>query len=165
LPALAAKLGADVPACLVGRPVWVGGTGERLEPAAALPQAGILLANPRKQLPTAAVFAARRGPFGAAARFAPIPTDAQALAQMLEPRRNDLGEAATALMPEIHVVLSRLSRLPGVLLARMTGSGATCFALFGDRRAATQARDALSALKPQWWCAAGGLVAEPNHSR
>jgi 4-diphosphocytidyl-2-C-methyl-D-erythritol kinase len=165
LRALAARLGADVPACLYGRAVWVGGVGECLEPAAALPQAGILLANPRNQLPTAAVFAMRRGPFGAAARFETMPADAAALARMLMSRRNDLTEAATALMPEIRAVLSRLGRLPGALLARMSGSGATCFALFGDRAAAEQARAALAAAKPRWWCAAGGLVAEAQHSR
>jgi 4-diphosphocytidyl-2-C-methyl-D-erythritol kinase len=55
--------------------------------------------------------------------------------------------------------------LPGALLARMSGSGATCFALFGDRDAAEQARAALAAAKPQWWCAVGGLVAEAAHSR
>ncbi len=165
LRALAARLGADVPACLYGRTVWVGGVGEHLEPAAVLPQTGILLANPRHQLPTADVFAARRGPFGDAARFEPMPADAAALARMLMSRRNDLTEAAIALMPEIRKILARLGRLPGVLLARMSGSGATCFALFGDRGAAEQARVALTAAKPEWWCAAGGLVAEVEHSR
>ena len=65
---LGAKLGADLAACLYGRAAWVGGIGERIDPAADLPQAGILLANPRRELPTAAVFAARNGPFGEAGR-------------------------------------------------------------------------------------------------
>jgi 4-diphosphocytidyl-2-C-methyl-D-erythritol kinase len=165
LRTLAARLGADVPACLYGRTVWVGGVGEQIEPAAALPPAGILLANPRKQLPTAAVFAARRGPLGGAARFEPMPANADALARILMPRRNDLTEAAIALMPEIRTVLARLSRLPGALLARMSGSGATCFALFANRAAAEEAHTALAAAKPHWWCAAGGLVAGAEHSR
>jgi 4-diphosphocytidyl-2-C-methyl-D-erythritol kinase len=165
LHTLAARLGADIPACLYGRAVWVGGVGERLEPAAALPQAGILLANPRKELPSAAVFAARRGPFSDAARFEPMPADADALARMLMPRRNDLTEAAINLMPEIRAVLARLGGLPGALLARMSGSGATCFALFGDRGAAEQARAALAAAEPLWWCAAGGFVAGAELSR
>jgi 4-diphosphocytidyl-2-C-methyl-D-erythritol kinase len=162
---LAARLGADVPACLYGRAVWVGGVGEQLEAAAALPPAGMLLANPRKQLPTAAVFAARRGPLGGAARFEPMPADADALARMLMPRRNDLTKAATALVPEIRAVLARLSRLPGALLARMSGSGATCFALFANRDAAREAQTVLAAAEPDWWCAAGRLVAEAEHSR
>jgi 4-diphosphocytidyl-2-C-methyl-D-erythritol kinase len=161
---LGGHLGADVPACLYGRAAWVGGIGEQLEPAGGLPKAGILLANPRKELPTAAVFAARRGPFGAAGRFAPMPRDAVELAGMLMRRRNDLTEAAIGLMPEIEAVLARLGALPGALLARMSGSGATCFALFGDRGIAKAARVALAAAEPRWWCAAGGFVAGENHS-
>jgi 4-diphosphocytidyl-2-C-methyl-D-erythritol kinase len=155
---LGARLGADLPACLLGRAVWVSGIGERIDPAADLPDAGILLANPRKELPTAAVFAARTGPFYEAGRFAPMPGDAAGLARALMARRNDLTDAAIGLVPEIGPVLGRLARLPGALLARMSGSGATCFALFPDRSAAHEARAALAAAEPQWWCAAGGLV-------
>jgi len=162
---LGIRLGADVPACLYGRAVWAGGIGERLEPAAALPEAGILLANPRTALPTAAVFAARLGPFGDAGRFAPMPSDASGLARAMAPRRNDLTEAAVALVPEIGAVLARLGRLPGCLLARMSGSGATCFALFADRAAAQEACAILAAAEPRWWCAAGAFVARTAHSR
>jgi 4-diphosphocytidyl-2-C-methyl-D-erythritol kinase len=158
LRALGTRLGADVPACLYGRAVWVGGIGERLEPAGPLPEAGILLVNPRTALPTAAVFAARRGPFGRVGRFAPMPSKASALAHALMPCRNDLTEAAIGLVPEIATVLARLGRLPGSLLARMSGSGATCFALFADRAAAEAARAVVAAAEPRWWCAAGGFV-------
>ncbi len=158
LCALGARLGADVPACLYGRAAWVGGIGERIEPAGALPEAGILLVNPRRALPTAAVFAARRGPFGHVGRFAPMPSKASALARALIPCRNDLTEAAIGLVPEIAAVLARLGRLPGSLLARMSGSGATCFALFADCAAAEEARAVLAAAEPRWWCAAGGFV-------
>jgi 4-diphosphocytidyl-2-C-methyl-D-erythritol kinase len=156
--ALGARLGADVPACLYRRAVWVGGIGERLEPAGPLPEAGILLVNPRRALPTAAVFAARRGPFGRVGRFAPMPSTASALARALMPCRNDLTEAAIGLVPEIAAVLSRLARLPGSLLARMSGSGASCFALFADRAAAEEARAVVAAAEPRWWCTAGGFV-------
>ncbi|HKM71384.1 MAG TPA: 4-(cytidine 5'-diphospho)-2-C-methyl-D-erythritol kinase [Stellaceae bacterium] len=155
---LGARLGADLPACLYGRAVWVGGIGEHVEPAPDLPEAGILLANPRRKLATAAVFATRSGPFGQAGRFAPMPEDAVGLARALGSRRNDLTDAAIGLVPEIGAVLVRLARLPGALVARMSGSGATCFALFGDRGAAEEARVALAAAEPQWWCAAGDLV-------
>ena len=155
---LAVRLGADLPACLHAGPVWVGGVGERVEPAAGLPQAGILLANPRKELPTAAVFAARSDPFGEPSRFSPIPKDALGLAQALMSRRNDLTGAAIGLVPEIGAVLARLERLPGALIARMSGSGPTCFALFRDRAAAERASGALSASEPGWWCAAGALA-------
>jgi len=155
---LAVRLGADLPACLHAGPVWVGGVGERIEPAAGLPQAGILLANPRIELPTAAVFAARSDPFGEPSRFSPIPKDAPGLAQALMSRRNDLTGAAIGLVPEIGAVLARLERLSGALIARMSGSGATCFALFRDRAAAERACGALSASEPGWWCAAGALA-------
>jgi 4-diphosphocytidyl-2-C-methyl-D-erythritol kinase len=156
---LGAGLGADVPACLYRNAVWVGGIGEHLEPAGALPEAGILLANPRQPLLTAAVFAARHGPFGKAARFAPMPSDAAGLADALSLRRNDLTEAAIGRVPEIERVLARLGGLPGARLPRMSGSGATCFALFDDRSAAATARARLAAAEPSWWCAAGGFLA------
>jgi len=158
LYALGARLGADIPACLYGRAVWVGGVGERLEPAGPLPEAGILFVNPRRALPTAAVFAARRGPLGHVGRFAPMPCKASALARALMPCRNDLTEAAIGLVPEIAAVLARLGRLPGSLLARMSGSGATCFALFANRATAEKARALVAAAEPRWWCAAGGFV-------
>jgi len=155
---LGERLGADLPVCLYGRAAWVSGIGERIEPAPDLPETGILLANPRKELPTAAVFAVRTGPFHEPGRFAPMPRDAAGLARVLIARRNDLTDAATTLVPEIGTVLGRLAGLPGALLARMSGSGPTCFALFPGRSAAYQARAALAAAEPQWWCAAGALV-------
>jgi 4-diphosphocytidyl-2-C-methyl-D-erythritol kinase len=156
---LGIRLGADIPACLHGRAVWVGGIGERIEPAADLPHGGILLASPRRELPTAAVFAARSGPFGEAGRFAPMPEDVFGLARALMSRRNDLTGAAIGLVPEVGAVLARLAQLPDALLARMSGSGASCYALFPDRCAAEHARAAVVAAEPRWWCAAGSLVA------
>jgi 4-diphosphocytidyl-2-C-methyl-D-erythritol kinase len=162
LAALALQLGADVPACLAARPVWVGGIGEQLEPAATLPAAGIVLANPRRPLPTADVFRRRSGVFSQAGRFDPMPADAAGLAAALASCRNDLTEAAVALVPEIGGVLDRLAALPGALLARMSGSGATCFALFADRAAALAAGRALAAAEPGWWTAAGALLPETH---
>ena len=159
LAGLGARLGADLPACLYGRAAWLGGVGERIEPAPELPEAGILLVNPGKKLPTASVYAARRGPFCNTGRFTAMPGDAVGLAEVLFSRRNDLTGAAIGLVPEIGVVLARLPRLPGALIVRMSGSGATCFALFSNRGAAKAARTALVASEPDWWCAAGGLIA------
>ena len=165
LAALGAGIGADVPVCLYGRPAWVGGIGERLDPAEGLPPAGILLANPRVPLPTAKVFAARQGPFGEPARFTPMPKDAAGLARALARRRNDLTGAAIGLVPELAILLDRLAALPGALLARMSGSGASAFALFADRTAAERAQQALAAAEPEWWCRAGSLVAAAGLSR
>ena len=161
LIALALELGADVPACLAARPVWIGGIGDELEPAATLPDAGVVLANPRRSLPTAAVFQRRSGPFSAPGRFDPMPRAAAGLAAALASRHNDLTEAALALVPEIAAVIERLAALPGALLARMSGSGATCFALFADRAAALAGGRALSLAEPGWWSAAGALQSEP----
>jgi 4-diphosphocytidyl-2-C-methyl-D-erythritol kinase len=159
LAALALKLGADVPACLAARPVWVGGVGEQIDPAEGLPPAGIVLVNPRRALSTAAVFQARRGPFTTApGRFAPMPRDAIGLAAALSARRNDLTAAALTLVPELAYLLECLGGLPGALLARMSGSGATCFALFADRDAALAAHARLAADQPGWWAAAGALL-------
>jgi 4-diphosphocytidyl-2-C-methyl-D-erythritol kinase len=158
LARLGLGLGADVPACVHARALWVGGIGERLAPAPALPRAGILLANPRRALPTAAVFATRGGRFGAAARFRAMPRDVRGLARLLARRGNDLTTAAARLAPEIAELLPRMAALPGALLARMSGSGATCFALFPDRAAAARAALLLAAQRPGWWCAAGTLA-------
>jgi 4-diphosphocytidyl-2-C-methyl-D-erythritol kinase len=157
---LGGRLGADVPACVYRRTVWVGGIGEHVEPAGQLPQAGVLLANPRVELPTGAVFAARRGSFGTPGRFARMPCDAASLAEELSSRRNDLADAAIALVPQIGAVVARLEGLPGSLIARMSGSGATCFALCAHRAVAEEARSALAAAEPAWWCAAGGFIAD-----
>ena len=161
LAALAARLGADVPACLLARPVWVGGIGDVLDPAEGLPACGIVLANPCLALPTPAVFRARGGAFSEPGRFAAMPRDAVELAAALASRRNDLTEAARCLVPEIAALLDRLAGLPGALLARMSGSGATCFALFADRAAALAAHAALQRAGPEWWSASGTLLTEP----
>jgi len=88
-----------------------------------------------------------------------MPGDAIGLARALLPRRNDLTSPAIGLVPAIGMVLARLARLPGALIARMSGAGATCFALFPDRCEAEEARRVLASAEPDWWCAAGGLIA------
>jgi 4-diphosphocytidyl-2-C-methyl-D-erythritol kinase len=83
------------------------------------------------------------------------------LAAALAPLRNDLTEAAVTLVPEIATLLRRLASLPGALLARMSGSGATCFALFSDRGLAAAAAASLAGVEPEWWVAAGALLSAP----
>lgn len=166
LARLGERLGADVPVCVYRRAARVAGVGDRMEFAPDLPAAGILLVNPRRPLGTAAVFNARRGAFGGEAmRCATMPRDATALARALAPLRNDLTEAAVELVPEIGEILAMLGRLSGALIARMSGSGATCFALFSDRGAAERGRAELAAEMPGWWCAAGTLIAASRVSR
>jgi 4-diphosphocytidyl-2-C-methyl-D-erythritol kinase len=158
LATLGARLGADVPVCLLGRAAWLGGIGERVAPTPALPECAVLLANPGVPLATPDVFAARRGAFSAPARFDAMPTDASGLAALLAVRRNDLSDAAVALSPVIADVLARLAHLPGALLTRMSGSGATCFALFATLNEAEAAARQVRAERGDWWIAAGRLV-------
>jgi 4-diphosphocytidyl-2-C-methyl-D-erythritol kinase len=155
---LAAALGADVPVCLAPRTAWLGGIGEDVAPAPALPEISVVLAHPGVALPTAAVFARRAGAFSPAARFAAPPRDAAELAALLAARRNDLTAAATVLVPEIATVLAALAATPGALLARMSGSGATCFALYAQSRDAAAAARSLAAAQPHWWVRAGQLL-------
>jgi 4-diphosphocytidyl-2-C-methyl-D-erythritol kinase len=155
LAVLAAALGADVPVCVPSRPARMRGVGGELSPAPALPpRCGLLLANPGVALATPAVFRARTGPFSAPAALPGRWDDAAAMASDLHELRNDLEAPAAALCPPMGEVLAALRSLPGCLLARMSGSGATCFGLFADAAAAERAAALLPAA---WWRAAGGL--------
>jgi 4-diphosphocytidyl-2-C-methyl-D-erythritol kinase len=145
---LAAGLGADVPVCVEGRPARMGGIGEVLGPAPVLPGYGLLLANPGLPLPTPAVFRARQGGFSEPATMPARLADAEALAAWLRPLANDLEVAAIALCPAVAEVLGAIAAQPGCLLARMSGSGATCFGLFPSPDAAARAAGLLPAA---WW--------------
>lgn len=158
LATLGLTLGADVPVCLGARTAWLGGIGGEVAPAPPLPPVAVVLANPGIALATAAVFKARTGAFSPPARFDDVPHDAAHLAALIAPRRNDLTQAATALVPEIGAVLARLDAMEGALIARMSGSGATAFALFADAQAAASAAARLRAAEPRWWVAAGTLL-------
>ncbi len=151
LYALGLTLGSDVPACLLARTTYAGGIGEILDDAPKIPNAGILLVNPGVALVTASVFQARRGGFIPPDRFTKAPRDAAALATVLADRDNDLTDAAVRLCPVIRNVLSALETLPGCHLARMTGSGATCFGIFDDLAAAEAAAPSVD--QDGWWVA------------
>ena len=162
---LASGLGADVPVCLRQRPAVMRGVGEILHEAPALPPAlGLLLVNCGQPVATSAIFAARGSGFSAVARLPAGWSDAAALAADLAGLSNDLEAAACRLFPAIGQVLSTLGALPGCRLARMSGSGATCFGLFDTPQAA---RDALSdaRLPGHWWGWAGGLHDPADGSR
>jgi len=157
LAALALRLGADVPACLAARPARMQGIGEMLSPAPRLPQFGLVLVNPGIALATGEVFAARAGGFASPATLPEIWADAAAMAADLAALGNDLEAPAIALCPAIAAALATIARLPGVLLARMSGSGATCFGLFASPEAAITA-EAAAQLPRGWWSWAGGLA-------
>lgn len=161
--ALAAPIGADIPVCLGGAgrsAALMWGIGDRVwrpPTRGLLPPGGLpaVLANPRIAVATATVFAALRAPAAEPATEAPdLPApfrDIASTCAYLEERPNDLQAPAQGLEPAIGRVLDALSRLPGARLARMSGSGATCFALFDDAEAAAAAARHLGADEPRWW--------------
>lgn len=152
---LAAALGADVPMCLAGRPALATGIGERLASVPALPACAILLVNPGVALPTPAVFGARSGDFSRARPVVGGWRDLADFAADLGRRGNDLTEAAISLRPEVADVLDHLRRSERAAHVAMSGSGATCFALYesiGD------AERAASRLPTRWWRHAGQLA-------
>jgi 4-diphosphocytidyl-2-C-methyl-D-erythritol kinase len=155
LARIAAGLGADVPICLAGRSSRMGGLGERLGPAPALPACGIALVNPGIALATAEVFRARRGDWSDPAALPTAWRNAGEMADDLTRLRNDLQRPAIALQPVIGEVLAALESTPGCLLARMSGSGATCFGLFVDEATAAAAAPGLQ--RPGWWSWGGRL--------
>ena len=162
LAALALRLGADVPVCLASRPGMMRGIGERIEAAPALPAAPILLVNPAVPLATAAVFAAREGPYSKPRRFDAALPDVPALAAALRGTGNDLAPGARRLCPDIDAVLDAIETSPSCLLARLTGSGPTCFGLFPAQEHADRAAARIAAARPRWWVRSTRLHASPG---
>jgi 4-diphosphocytidyl-2-C-methyl-D-erythritol kinase len=151
---LGLALGADVPVCVYGRPARLRGIGERLDPIRGLPDLPLVLVNPGIPVATAAVFKAFELPTMAVRRpVLPAHPSLGRFAIWLDASQNELEPAALALAPAIGAVLDRLRSLDDCLLARMSGSGATCFGLFADPGKAAAAAAAIRAAEPGWWCA------------
>ena len=160
VPAEAAALGADMPLCLLGAAARVRGIGERVAPVAGLPEIAAVLASPNLPVSTAAAFArleSRENP--------PMPDEipafasARELAAWLRGMRNDLEDAAAALIPASVQVRESLGAQSGCLLARMSGSGAAAFGIFDGAAAASAAAASLAAAHPDWWVEATRLNA------
>lgn len=151
---LAAQLGADVPMCLAGRTAFVSGIGERLTWAPPLPECAVLLVNPGVALPTRDVFSARRSAFSPTRPAPRAWKDLAELAAVLADRGNDLAAAAISLAPVIEQSLEALGRT-GARHAAMSGSGATCYALYDSPE---RAQRAASALPAAWWRHIGRFV-------
>lgn len=153
------KLGADVPVCLAGRPCRMQGIGEAITPIGPLAPLWLVLVNPRVPVSTPKVFAAltsRDNP--------PLPWPAPDLSQpagllaYLARTRNDLQTPAMALAPVIGDCLRALEGSKGCHLARMSGSGATCFGLYPDKASARAAHEAIASAHPNWWTAAAPIL-------
>lgn len=159
LLATAGRIGADVPVCLEARARVMRGIGEQLGPPLRMPRLFALLVNPGVAVETAPVFRALglragQGHTGRVEAFKveePSPATSVSLIAALAASGNDLEAPARAVAPAIGEVLSALSALPGCRLARMSGSGATCFALFDDCRASAAAGKQLARRQPGWW--------------
>jgi len=157
LQAVAESIGADGAACLWGRAVIAEGRGEALSPAPALPLLPAVLVNPGVPSPTGAVYKAydrMDAPGGADRPEPPVMKDVAAVCAWLEQCRNDLQPPALALEPRIGQALGALAASPETLFARMSGSGATCFALCADEDAARDLAVRLSRDHPGWWAQA-----------
>ena len=159
---VARKLGADVPVCLDPRPRLMRGIGEELSDAIRIPKLAVVLANPGTAVATKDVFALhdRQEPRPRAApghHATLIPQWRSAFIAMLAAEANDLEPTAIALAPAIATVLDALRAASGCHLARMSGSGATCFGLFATPRAAQAAARQIAAAHPRWWVRASVL--------
>jgi 4-diphosphocytidyl-2-C-methyl-D-erythritol kinase len=158
--ARSAAIGADVPVCLYNGAAWMCGLGERVTPVKGVPALPAVLVNPRVKLSTAEVFkrlgAAPYEPGKAAAPNLPEAHlgDPESLAAFLAQGRNDLETPAIALEPEVVRTLDAIRRQDGCLLARLSGSGPTCFGLFPSAASAASAAKEIARLHPSWWAVA-----------
>lgn len=154
---MAASLGADVPVCLGARPAMMSGIGEKIVRLAALPRFHLVLVNPGVTLSTAEVFRALAAP---PLRHEPVAAAAPAFATLdemigwLVGEANDLEEPARRLAPQIETALAALGASAGCRLARMSGSGATCFGIYADEASAKAAAAAIARAHSAWWVAA-----------
>jgi 4-diphosphocytidyl-2-C-methyl-D-erythritol kinase len=162
LAELAPKLGSDVRACLESRPALLAGRGEKVEIVGGFPSCGVVLVNPGRALAAETVYATLdaeplRTPPDHRAQHLDFHRDFAALLAYALPRGNDLEAAAAGLVPEIRDVLAALAALQSVRLARLSGSGPTCFALFASEDDAKRGAARLAAEHPTWWIASGAL--------
>lgn len=155
-------LGADVPMCLAATPLLARGVGEEIEPLAGFPSLALVLANPGVPLATGAVFQNLEKVDNPSIPAIATGGDKGAILDWLAATRNDLERPAMALVPEIADTLAML-RESGAVVARMTGSGATCFGLFETRRHARAAAAWISKANPTWFVSASTTgAAEPD---
>jgi 4-diphosphocytidyl-2-C-methyl-D-erythritol kinase len=154
IAAAAAKAGADVLVCLESRARMMGGIGEDLSSPMTLPKLPALLVNPRVSLPTHQVFEKFTPLDDTSPADDEIPREAEALLSWLTFRGNDLTDAAIGCVPAVGDILAALQALPRCRLARMSGSGPTCFGLFDDDSAAFAAAEQLARTHGNWWICA-----------
>jgi 4-diphosphocytidyl-2-C-methyl-D-erythritol kinase len=158
--ALAPQFGSDVAVCLGSAPALITGRGEIVTPAQGFPTCGVVLANPGVGLSTADVYGALdAAPLEGAPDAPPLDFAGEfdRLMDYADQRGNDLEPVAARVAPEVGKALAALRRLDGARLVRLSGSGATCFAVFATPRAALRAATVLAQDEPDWWITASML--------
>ncbi len=151
---IAASLGSDVPVCVKSKPAWMEGRGERLTPAGTVPNIAMVLLNPGVPVSTAQIFQNLKTRSGTGQTLgAMTDADRAQIAAYAARYHNDLEAPARALTPQIDEMLAALAAR-GTTLARMSGSGATCFGLFDNDAHAHDAAKVLSRDHPDWWVVA-----------
>ncbi len=148
------SLGADVPACVISKPLRMQGIGEQLTLLPSLPDYAIVLANNGAPVSTAAVFAALEQVDNPASPTLPEGLNTAAFFSFIAGQRNDMQRAAGQLCPNISDVLKALHGQQNCALARMSGSGGTCFGLFETVAEAKGAAAEIKRAQPGWWVVA-----------
>ncbi len=148
---LAAEIGSDIPVCIESVPAWMEGRGERVESLSRFPEIPLVLVNPGVSVPTGPVFAALQSRTGVSGLRPKTQLDSvEKVLSFLQSTSNDLEAPALKIAPIIGSVLEAL-RGHHSLLARMSGSGATCFGIFPDDSRAEEAASAIQASNRGWW--------------
>ena len=146
-----ADLGADIPMCVHSEAAHVQGIGEEITLLEDMPALPVVLVNPGVAVSTPIVFKVLKNRQNAPMTLLPKALDASGFVRWLAEQRNDLQEPACDTVPEIKPVLAALAVAQGCVLARMSGSGATCFGVFDSQGAASEAAGALKQHHPEWW--------------
>ncbi len=157
LPGLMARLGSDIPVCLHCRPARMRGTGDILDPAPPMNEIPVVLVNPGKPCPTEQIFTRYTKTFKQPQTLPKSLEDFDTLISFLKAQDNDLLGAACEQVPEITNVINGLNGQKGCDLARLSGSGATCFGLFENETDAASAAKTLALENPDWWVKPGWL--------
>ncbi len=163
LAAIGAHLGADIPACVYNKPLLMKAIGEKITPIEIVFDLPILLVNPRFHVATPDVFRAYMPPFDVVIEMPKQFESPEVLLDFLATMHNALQTPAMAIAPQIKVLLDELQLLPNARLARMSGSGATCFALFDTVEACNIAAEIIMAAYPDYWIQAARLKGNKIH--
>jgi len=152
-------LGADVPVCMKGpAPTRMSGIGETLQAVTHLPDCAVVLVNPKVAVPTQKVFAGLASKTNPPMEALPDTLDFDSFAEWLAAQRNDLQDPAIAVAPQVQTAIDKLSRVPAVAYAGMSGSGATCFGLVRNMADARHAARVIQVAEMGWWVTPAAIM-------